>query len=395
MAIEDIMEIKDTVSERGIIPLDKQRAVVNSTNQIDFLRTMGEMGLSQQEIMMKLFQMFNENPSKFTQEFGLEAAETLREFLGLTTQGEMEKQGNVFRDNSAEIIGQNISMRPENFALGTLPTDQSDTIGELQPLEQWIVLNKEKAKELGLPVEQGQIYQRNTVTGVTKQMKTSVEDQFRVLSQEESFSLGLPEGQIWQMNETNGEVKNLYIDKEDKFSILSLEQSRSMGLPIDQGQIYQRNEITGNIQLLDTDTGQIWREGDTGQIWREGDDIKVNIKQKPDPDKKRAQEIEARFTYTTDDNGMVWMTDTVTGETQPAGTEEDRLPRLQTHDNIDMFRKIFRDLIRSGKETGSGIVNAIKEELKNMYKEYTEESPDYNPELIEKEKVEDYFPPKP
>ena len=34
-------------------------------------------------------------------------------------------------------------------------------------------------------------------------------------------------------------------------------------------------------------------------------------------------------------------------------------------------------------------------ELKNMYKEYTEESPDYNPELIEKEKVEDYFPPKP
>ena len=72
MAIEDIMQIKDTVSERGIIPLDKQRAVVNSKNQIDFLRTMGEMGLSQREIMMKLFQLYEENPSKFTQEFGLE-----------------------------------------------------------------------------------------------------------------------------------------------------------------------------------------------------------------------------------------------------------------------------------------------------------------------------------
>ena len=299
---------------------------MNAKNQIDFLRTQKEMGLSEGAVLAQLIQMFVEEPTRFTQEFGLESAEAIREFLGFTTQGDMEKKGYVFDDNSAEIIGQDISFRPpEDSALGTLQTNQANRFDETLDF-----IKKQLALDPRFPVAEQDIIREE-----------ALKDRLNTQALLERLQL----------------------------------QDQATGERFDETLDFIKEKV--NIKQ------------------KPEEDIKVKIKQKPDPDKKRAQEIEARFTYTTDDNGMVWMTDTVTGETQPAGTEEDRLPRLQTHDNIDMFRKIFRDLIRSGKETGSGIVNAIKEELKNMYKDYTEKSPDYNPELIEKEKVEDYFPPQP
>ena len=128
MAIEDIIQIKDTVSKDGIIPLDRNQDVMNAQNQVDFLRTQKEMGLSENAVMAKLIQMFVEEPTRFTQEFGKESAEAIREFLGFETQGDMEKKGYVFDDNSSEIIGQKIDYEvanPEDSAIGTLTTEQS------------------------------------------------------------------------------------------------------------------------------------------------------------------------------------------------------------------------------------------------------------------------------
>ena len=120
MAIEDILQVKETV--RGN-PMGDPQAV----NQMEFLRFQEQMGLGQGEVVGKLIQMFMEAPSEFTAKFGVESADAIRELMEMTTQRELEKQGNVFRDNSAEIIGKNISMNlPENSAIGTLQTDQAN-----------------------------------------------------------------------------------------------------------------------------------------------------------------------------------------------------------------------------------------------------------------------------
>jgi len=108
--------------------------------------------------MAKIIQMFVEEPSDFTRKFGVEAADSVREFLGNQTQRELEGQGQVFAPDSAEIIGQNISsMVPiaeqekkqqdlslnarfpvteqeklaQDLAIGTLQTDQSENTGNL------------------------------------------------------------------------------------------------------------------------------------------------------------------------------------------------------------------------------------------------------------------------
>jgi hypothetical protein len=120
MAIEDIIQIKESVKEN---PMGDEQNI----NQAEFLRFLDEMGLGMDGVMAKIIQMFVEAPSDFTRKFGVEAAESVREFLDLTTQKELEEQGKVFAPNSAEIIGQNISFRaPENSAIGTLQTDQAD-----------------------------------------------------------------------------------------------------------------------------------------------------------------------------------------------------------------------------------------------------------------------------
>jgi len=120
MAIEDIIQIKESVKEN---PMGDEQNI----NQAEFLGFLDEMGLGMDGVMAKIIQMFVEAPSDFTRKFGVEAAESVREFLDLTTQKELEEQGKVFAPNSAEIIGQNISFRaPENSAIGTLQTDQAD-----------------------------------------------------------------------------------------------------------------------------------------------------------------------------------------------------------------------------------------------------------------------------
>ena len=202
----------------------------------------------------------------------------MRMLQGFKTKGQMEEDGMIFEPGTTELRAHKASFSPDQVALGTLPTDQSEDTGKLseffqnykEQLERWRILSKEEARSVGLPVDRGQIYQRNTVTGVTKQMKTTVEDQFRVLSQEESNSFGLPEGEIYQLNEATGKVEILDMDREDKFSIISKEHARSMGLPIDSGQIYQRNEVTGNIQLLD-------------RSFKEGEKIQESLKEEIGP----------------------------------------------------------------------------------------------------------------
>ena len=167
MAIEDIIQIKDTVSKDGIIPLDRNQDVLNAQNQVDFLRTQKEMGLSENAVMAKLIQMFVEEPTRFTQEFGKESAEAIREFLGFETQGDMEKKGYVFDDNSSEIIGQKIDYEvanPEDSAIGTLTTEQSEKIRVLTP---------EQIEAMGLP--QGN-YCQNMTTGEIKIIDEKTDD---------------------------------------------------------------------------------------------------------------------------------------------------------------------------------------------------------------------------
>ena len=120
MAIEDIIQIKESVKEN---PMGDPQTV----NQAEFLRFQEQMGLGVDGVMAKIIQMFVEEPSDFTRKFGVEAADSVREFLGNQTQRELEGQGQVFAPDSAEIIGQNISFRPpEDSAIGTLQTDQAD-----------------------------------------------------------------------------------------------------------------------------------------------------------------------------------------------------------------------------------------------------------------------------
>ena len=123
MAIEDIIQIKESVKEN---PMGDPQTV----NQAEFLRFQEQMGMGVDGVMAKIIQMFVEEPSDFTRKFGVEAADSVREFLGNQTQRELEGQGQVFAPDSAEIIGQNIDYTPDQSAIGTLQTDQADRFDE-------------------------------------------------------------------------------------------------------------------------------------------------------------------------------------------------------------------------------------------------------------------------
>lgn len=103
--------------------LINQKEVLKDQGIIEYMRDN-----QQQEMMMNyLMEMFNENPTKFEQQFGNEAAETMRMMQGFKTKQHMEEQqGKVFEPGTSEIIGQKASFSPDQVALGTLTTDQSD-----------------------------------------------------------------------------------------------------------------------------------------------------------------------------------------------------------------------------------------------------------------------------
>jgi len=311
MAIEDILQVKETV--RGN-PMGDPQAV----NQMEFLRFQEQMGLGQGEVVGKLIQMFMEAPSEFTAKFGVESADAIRELMEMTTQKELEKQGQVFRDNSSEYMGQNISMNlPENSAIGTLQTDQADKSEEMMKFLQNQLLSK------------------------TEQLSRNV-DQFRVLSHDQAQEMGLPvdSGQIYQRNKTTGKVEVMEgTTTSGRHRILDVDEAMEKGLPVDQGQIWELNQMTGQVNLLDT--------GDA---------------EKPE-----------------------WI------------TQEDGKKYQKEEKNF--LVDIMKDIIQGGMDTGSGIINAIMDEAKQLYREHTEKSPDYNPKFFEKEilneTTEDYYPPQP
>ena len=238
MAIEDILQ----VTERDYNPLGDPEGV----NQTEFLRFQEQMGVGQEEIMGKLIQMFTEQPSAFTAKFGMEAADSIREFLQLTTQKELQNRGQVFRDNSSEYIGQNIDYTPDQSAIGTLQTDQAA-----------------KAEQM--------------IEFMMKQLQ-------------------LKEGD---------ELQESLQDRLNTQSLLKRTQLQD--------------------QLL-----------------------------------------------------------------QAPPADEDEKSFL-----ID----ILKDIIKQGMDTGSGIINAIMDEAKQLYREHTEKSADYDPKFYEKEilneTTEDYYPPGP
>jgi len=284
MAIEDILQIKESLANPRSNPEGDPQAV----NQMEFLRFQEQMGVGQKEVIGKLIKMFMEAPSDFTRQFGVESADAIRELMEMTTQKKLEEQGNVFRDNSAEIIGKNISMNlPENSAIGTLQTDQADKSEQMM----------EFMKQL-----QG-------------------------------------EGQTWPKNQTTG-----------RFIILNHDEAEQMGLPVDQGQIWELNQMTGQVNLLDT--------GDA---------------EKPEWITKKERE-------TTD-----W----------PSKSYWEEENKKEKNFLVD----IMKDIIQGGMDTGSGIINAIMDEAKQLYREHTEKSPDYDPEFYEKEQLnettEDYYSPGP
>jgi hypothetical protein len=114
-----------------------QREVLKDQGIIEYMRDN-----QQQEMMMNyLIEMFNENPTKFEQQFGNEASETMRMMQGFSTKGQMEEQGTIFEPGTSEIIGQKASFSPDQVALGTLPTDQSEDTGKLSEFFQSLALN--------------------------------------------------------------------------------------------------------------------------------------------------------------------------------------------------------------------------------------------------------------
>ena len=311
MAIEDILQVTDRVTERDYNPLGDPQTV----NQTEFLRFQEQMGLGVDGIMAKLIQMFVEAPSDFTRQFGVEAADSVREFLGNQTQRELEEQGNVFRDNSAEIIGKNISMNlPENSAIGTLQTDQADQSEQMMEF-------------------------------MKKQLQDETTERFRILGHDQAREMGLPvdSGQIYQMNEMTGKVEVMEgTTTSGRHRILDVDEAMEKGLPVDQGQIWELNQMTGQVNLLDT--------GDA---------------EKPEWITKKDKE---------------WI------------TKKDK-------EEKNFLVDIMKDIIQGGMDTGSGIINAIMDEAKQLYREHTEKSPDYEPEFYEKEilnkTTEDYHPPQP
>ena len=79
----------------------------------------------------------------------------------------MEKKGYVFDDNSSEIIGQKIDYEvanPEDSAIGTITTEQSEKIRVLTP---------EQIEAMGLP--QGN-YSQNMTTGEIKLIDEQTDD---------------------------------------------------------------------------------------------------------------------------------------------------------------------------------------------------------------------------
>jgi len=317
MAIEDILQVKETV--RGN-PMGDSQAV----NQMEFLRFQEQMGLGQGEVVGKLIQMFMKAPSEFTAKFGMESADAIRELMEMTTQRELEKQGQVFRDNSSEYIGQNISMNlPQNSAIGTLQTDQSGNAGNLE--------------------EFFQNYKNQLKSDFPERF-----ERFRVLGHDQAQEMGLPvdSGQIWQMNEATGKVEVMEgTTTSGRHRILDVDEALEKGLPVDQGQIWELNQMTGQVNLLDT--------GDAAT-----------------PE---------------------WITKKE-GETTDWITKKDK-------EEKNFLVDIMKDIIQGGMDTGSGIINAIMDEAKQLYREHTEKSADYDPKFFEKEQLnettEDYYPPRP
>lgn len=233
MAIEDILQVKESVTERPYNPEGDPQTV----NQTEFLRFQEQMGLGPDGVMAKLIQMFVEEPSEFTRKFGVEAADSVREFLGNQTQKELEGQGRVFAPNSAEIIGQNISFRPpEDSAIGTLQTDQANKA------EMMLEFMKRQLQD------EGQTWRPDETT-----------ERFRVLGHDQAQEMGLPvdEGQIWQMNEMTGKVEVLQgTTTSGRHRILDVDEAMKKGLPVDEGQIWELNQMTGQVNLLDTGDAQ-------------------------------------------------------------------------------------------------------------------------------------------
>ena len=253
MAIEDILQ----VTERDYNPLGDPEGV----NQTEFLRFQEQMGLGQGEIMGKLIQMFKEAPSAFTAKFGMEAADSIRKFLHLTTQKELQNRGQVFRDNSSEYMGQNIDYTPDQSAIGTLQTDQA------AKAEQMIEFMKKQ-----LQFKEGD------------ELQESLQDRLNTQS------------------------------------------------------LLKRTQLQDQLMDQQMDTEWITKK-----------------------DKE-------------------WI------------TKKDKKEK-------NFLVDIMKDIIHGGLETGSGIINAIMDEAKQLYREHTEKSPDYDPEFYEKEilneTTEDYYPPGP
>jgi len=291
MAIEDILQIHDVQGD------DTQKD--QNINQAEFLRFLKGQGLSTQEVMGRVVDMFIKAPSKFTAEFGLESAEAIREFLGLVTQEKMERdQGKVFRENSAEIMGQNIDYTPDQSAIGTLQTDQSENTGNLGEFFQ-----KYKDRMAGQVGPDGLLRAVKEGTG----LQESLQDQIG------------PGGFL------SG------VKKED-------ELQESLQDRLNTQSLLKRIQLQDQLMDQQMDTEWITKK-----------------------DKE-------------------WI------------TKKDK-------EEKNFLVDIMKDIIQGGMETGSGIINAIMEEAKELYRQHTEQSPDYNPEFYEKEilneTTEDYYPPGP
>jgi hypothetical protein len=211
----------------------------------------------------------------------------------------MEEEGYVFEDDTSKIIGQNISFRPpEDSAIGTLTTDQSekfedpallerlginrfsraiaerlriqsllerlkhpiDKLKDIPFIEKFIQekLAEDNALDPSLPVAEQGLESDIMMEELKKQLdfipdalnpRLPVTENIRILTEDEAESMGLSteEGKTYKMNKDTGNISI-------KERWLTQEEVKERGLPYTDGQIY----------ILDTETQEITRKEPKG-----------------------------------------------------------------------------------------------------------------------------------
>lgn len=127
---------------------------------------------------------------------------------------------------------------------------QSDIIAQLNFMEQWTTLTPEKAKGLGYPTGQGQVYQESSTTGEIRPIirQVNLYDKWEIISPADAAvaELDTSLGQVYMRNESDGDIKIVpgFRVKEGEV-ILTEAQAKAQGLTVKDGLVYKAKVVYG------------------------------------------------------------------------------------------------------------------------------------------------------